>query len=254
MLLQRLERHGGRRLVALARMGVRAREDVTEVAPALLGVDEQREMPAVLEVDLRPVQRLDARGLRGLGELHRAADAVVVGEREGLVAVRGRGDRELVGQRGAVEEREGGVGVELGVHGTNTCSHAGRRIRLTTRSCATLQGDDRLPLPRRRLRRERPPRRDHGRHVLPRRRHHRHLLQAELPRAHAQARERALLPRPPRPRRPTATAPASAASPRDPARRRALRLGARARLARDPRDPGAGGGRRRRLPARRRRP
>ena len=128
VLLQRLERHGGRRLVALARMGVRAREDVAEVAPALLGVDEQREMPAVLEVDLRPVERLDARRLRGLGELHRAADAVVVREREGLVAVRGRGDGELVGQRGAVEEGEGGVGVELGVHGTNTCSHAGRQI------------------------------------------------------------------------------------------------------------------------------
>ena len=62
--------------------------------------------------------------LRGLGELHRAADPVVVGQREGLVPVRGRGDGELLGQRGAVQEGEGGVGVQLGVHGSNTCSHA----------------------------------------------------------------------------------------------------------------------------------
>jgi hypothetical protein len=40
-------------------------------------------------------------------ELERAVDAVVVGERERLVAKLGRSRRELLGQRGAVEERIG---------------------------------------------------------------------------------------------------------------------------------------------------
>jgi hypothetical protein len=40
-----------------------------------------------------------------VGELERAADGVVVGERERLVAEVGGARGELVGQRGAVEER-----------------------------------------------------------------------------------------------------------------------------------------------------
>ena len=110
----------GRRLAVVARVGVRAREDPAQVAPALLRVDQQGDVAAVVEVDLRPVDRLDAEPLRGLRELHRAAEPVVVGQRERAVAELGRGGGQLVGQRGAVEEGEGGVGVELGVH---RCEH-----------------------------------------------------------------------------------------------------------------------------------
>ena len=120
VLLERLQRHGRRRLAVIARVGVRAGEDATEAAPALLRVDQQREVAAVVEVDLRPVDRLQPEPLGGLCELHRAAQPVVVGQREGAVAQLGRRAGQLLGQRGAVEEGEGGVGVQLGVHG---CEH-----------------------------------------------------------------------------------------------------------------------------------
>jgi hypothetical protein len=42
-----------------------------------------------------------------VGELERAVDAVVVGERERLVAELGGPRGDLLGQRGAVEERIG---------------------------------------------------------------------------------------------------------------------------------------------------
>ncbi len=51
--------------------------------------------------------RADAGELRRVRELERAEDAVVVGERERLVAELGRTQRELFGMRGAVEERIG---------------------------------------------------------------------------------------------------------------------------------------------------
>ena len=76
----------------------------------------------------RPWIALSPSGRR-LRELHRAVDAVVVGQRERLVALLRRRRRQLVGQRGAVEEREGGVGVELDVRHTNTCSHMSRPSR-----------------------------------------------------------------------------------------------------------------------------
>ena len=116
VLLQRLQRDGRGRLALVPRVGVRAREDPGEVAPAGLRLDQQRDVAAVLEVDLRPVDRLHPEPLGRLRELHRAAHAVVVGQREGLVAELGRRGRQLVGQRGAVEVGEGGVGVQLGVH------------------------------------------------------------------------------------------------------------------------------------------
>ena len=57
----------------------------------------------------------DAEVLRGVRELERPVDAVVVGERERVVAELGRARRELLRQRGAVEERVGGVRVQLDV-------------------------------------------------------------------------------------------------------------------------------------------
>ena len=72
-------------------------------------------MAAVIQIDLGAVQRAQAERPRALGELHRAGDRVVVGQREGLVAEFERGDHELLGQRSAVEERVGRVSVQLRV-------------------------------------------------------------------------------------------------------------------------------------------
>ena len=75
----------------------------------------------------------------GLRELHRAAQPVVVGQRERAVAELGRGGGQLVGQRGAVEEGEGGVGVELGVH---ACEHMFARGRVRNVACPNAPGVD----------------------------------------------------------------------------------------------------------------
>jgi hypothetical protein len=60
-----------------------------------------------VERHLRAGDRADAEGLRRVGELERAVDAIVVGECERLVAEFGGTRGELLGQRGAVEERIG---------------------------------------------------------------------------------------------------------------------------------------------------
>ena len=101
---------------ALARMRVRAGQDAAEVGPAAGVLDQQRQMAPVVEVDLGAVDRAQPQRPGGDGELHRARDRVVVGQRQRLVAELQRGRDELIGQRGAVQEREGGVAVELGVH------------------------------------------------------------------------------------------------------------------------------------------
>ena len=64
-------------------------------------------MRAAVEGDLGPGDRADADELRRVRELERAVDAVVVGERERLVAELRRPQRQLLGVRGAVEERIG---------------------------------------------------------------------------------------------------------------------------------------------------
>ena len=55
----------------------------------------------------------DSQGLAGRGELHCAPDAVVVGDRQRLVALCRGGGREVVGRGGSVEEREARVAVEF---------------------------------------------------------------------------------------------------------------------------------------------
>ena len=59
--------------------------------------------------------RPDAGVLRGMRELERAVDAVVVGESERRVAELRRSRDELLWMRGAVEERVRRVAVELDV-------------------------------------------------------------------------------------------------------------------------------------------
>ena len=102
-----------------------------------LGVDDGE-----LRADDRPHPEPVAR----LRELHRPADVVVVGEREGRIAVLGGAGGELLGQRGAVAERVRGVGVELYVHrGYARCSNqreasigsAGSRKTTTLRPSAS---------------------------------------------------------------------------------------------------------------------
>jgi hypothetical protein len=60
---------------------------------------------AAFEIELRAGDRAQAECLRRVGELERAVDAVVVGERQRLVAELGSARGQFLGLRGAVEER-----------------------------------------------------------------------------------------------------------------------------------------------------
>ena len=108
--------HLRRRLVLVAVVHVGGRDDAAEVAPAGGVLDQQRDVAAVLERHLGAVDGAEAEAGGGHGELHRAAQAVVVGQRERVIAELDRRERQLVGQRRPVEEGEGRVGVELDVH------------------------------------------------------------------------------------------------------------------------------------------
>jgi hypothetical protein len=67
------------------------------------------------ERHLRSRDRPDAEELRGVCELERAVDTVVICERERLVAELGRPRGELLGLGRSVEERVRGVAVKLDV-------------------------------------------------------------------------------------------------------------------------------------------
>ena len=116
VLLERLERDRGRRLVLVAVVDVRAGDDPAQVAPARRVLDQQRDVAAVLiEIHLDPVDGPQPQRLGGHRELHRARDPVVVGDRHRLVPGLDRGGRELRGRGRAVQEGEGRVRVELDV-------------------------------------------------------------------------------------------------------------------------------------------
>ena len=86
-------------------VSVRGGEETAEVGVALRRLDEQGDMGPPLQAELGTGDRPDAERLRRVRELERAADAVVVGERERLVAEVGGPRGELFGLRGTVEER-----------------------------------------------------------------------------------------------------------------------------------------------------
>jgi hypothetical protein len=86
---------------------MRRGQEPAQVRVAALALDQQRHMGAVGKRDLRPGDRPHPERLRGVRKLERAIDAVVIGERERLVAELGRPHREFLGQRSAVEERIG---------------------------------------------------------------------------------------------------------------------------------------------------
>ena len=94
---------------------MRGGEQPAEVRVALRGLDEQRDVRAAVEGELRPGDRPHAEMLRRVRELERAVDAVVVGEGERRVAELRRPGRQLLRLRRAVEERVGRVRVELDV-------------------------------------------------------------------------------------------------------------------------------------------
>ena len=114
------DEHGGRsrrEQVALPSLGpgagVCVGEDPAEVLVAAAALAEERDMGAALERHLGAGDRAQAERFRGLGELERAVDAVVVGQRERVVAERDGTCGKLLGQRGSVQERVGRVRVQL---------------------------------------------------------------------------------------------------------------------------------------------
>ena len=113
---RRLERRR-QRLASLLRPRPRMRrgEQPAEIRVPLLRLDEQRDVRAAVEGQLRAGDRPDAEALRRVRELERAVDAVVVGERERLVPELRRPRRELLRLRRPVQERVGAVRVQLDV-------------------------------------------------------------------------------------------------------------------------------------------
>ena len=85
--------------------------------------DEQGEMPMLavvfagrtLDGDLGAEDRAHRGVQGGHRELHRAGQRVVIGQCEGRVTELGGPAEQLLRQRGAVQERVGGVSVKLGI-------------------------------------------------------------------------------------------------------------------------------------------
>ena len=96
-------------------MRVRLGEKAAEVRVTGRRLDEERDVRAVGKRRLRARDRAQAERLRRMGELERAVDPVVIGERQRLVAELDGTGGQLLRLRGAVEERVGGVAVELDV-------------------------------------------------------------------------------------------------------------------------------------------
>jgi hypothetical protein len=116
--LELVERDARRERLAgvRTRAVVRERHEPAQVAIAGAVLHEQGEVRAVGEGQLGARDRLDPEALCGLGELHRAPEAVVVGERERGMAVHGGARDQLLGRGGAVQERVGRVRMQLDVH------------------------------------------------------------------------------------------------------------------------------------------
>ena len=89
---------------------------------------QQREVAPVVEVDLGAVDRPQPERRGGLRELHRARDASCGRSAPAPRGPARRAPRQLVGQRGAVEERVGRVAVQLDVRQrTHVRMNGGRR-------------------------------------------------------------------------------------------------------------------------------
>ena len=119
-LHHRLERDGGRQGLPVlppgtAGPGMGGGEDPAEVRVPPPALAEERHVARALDRHLGAGDRPDPGVLGGMRELERAVDAVVVGESERRVAELRRSRGELLGMRGAVEERVRRMAVELDV-------------------------------------------------------------------------------------------------------------------------------------------
>jgi hypothetical protein len=94
---------------------MRRGEDPAEVRVALAVLTEQGDVEASGEGHLRTGDRTDPGVLRRMGELERAVDAVVVGQRQRRVAELRGAHGELLRMRGAVEERERRMAVQFDI-------------------------------------------------------------------------------------------------------------------------------------------
>jgi hypothetical protein len=119
MRADRCQRDGGgdriAQMLTRARMG--NAQQTAQIAPASFIGDEQREVTPVVEAQLAAMDRAKAEAAGRLGELHRAPDTVVIGQRESAIAKFERRNGKLFWERGAVEKRIGGMAMQLGVHG-----------------------------------------------------------------------------------------------------------------------------------------
>src|SRR3989441_2344511 len=95
---------------------LRLGDQPAQVRVSLRRLREQRHVRPVEQRQLRAGDRLQTERLRLLRERHRAVEAIVIGEGERRKPKLGGRERELLGERGTVEKREGGVAVELDVH------------------------------------------------------------------------------------------------------------------------------------------
>src|SRR5260370_17137378 len=94
---------------------MRGCEQAAEVGVPLRALDEQRQVGAAVECDFRAGDRMYAEVLRRVCELERAVDAVVIGERERRITELGCPSCELFRLRGAVEERERRIRMQLSI-------------------------------------------------------------------------------------------------------------------------------------------
>jgi len=98
---------GRHEFLPVAGAGVRGRQQPAEVRVAPSVLDEQRHVRAIRERHLGAGDRPHAEGFRRMRKLERAGNAVVISERERVVAELRRVRRKLLRQRRAVEERIG---------------------------------------------------------------------------------------------------------------------------------------------------
>ena len=101
-LRDRLERDGWRQRLAVLPSGtprprMRGRQEPTEVRVPAARLDEQRDVRSAVERDLGTRDRPDAERLRGVRELERPVDAVVIRECERLVPELGGARGDLLG-------------------------------------------------------------------------------------------------------------------------------------------------------------
>ena len=112
-------------LAPVARVRVRAREQPAEVAPAARVAHEQREVAAVARASTSApwIARRPSACAACANSIEPDTESWSVSASAPWPQLE-RGRHELLGQRGAVEEREGGVACSSTYGHANTCSHA----------------------------------------------------------------------------------------------------------------------------------